>query len=66
MLGKEYKNISMVTLILGAFVLFMVATTVWVVYDVSTGRSCVRTCDHDDNTTPGVAETIKKAIGSTR
>ncbi len=47
MIGGKYKNIVLVTAILGGFVLFMIATTAWVVYDVSKGRSCVRTCDEN-------------------
>ncbi|WP_201353195.1 hypothetical protein [Hydrogenimonas urashimensis] len=45
MIGGKYKNIALVTIVLGGFVLFMIVTTAWVVYDVSKGRSCVKTCE---------------------
>ncbi len=45
MIGGKYRNVVLVTLILGGFVLFMIVTTAWVIHDVSKGRSCVRTCE---------------------
>ncbi|SFP37818.1 hypothetical protein [Hydrogenimonas thermophila] len=45
MVGGSYKNIVLVSIILGGFVLFMIITTAWVINDVSKGRSCYRTCD---------------------
>ncbi|BDY11877.1 hypothetical protein [Hydrogenimonas cancrithermarum] len=41
----EYKNIALVSVILGGFVIFMIVTTAWVINNVSKGRSCYRTCD---------------------
>ncbi len=58
MIGGKSANIVLVTVILGGFVLFMIVTTAWVIYDVSKGRSCVRTCD--DN------RTSKRIIPSSR
>lgn len=44
-LKKEYKNIYLVAVILGAFILFMGITTIYVINDVTNNRSCVKTCD---------------------
>ncbi len=41
---KEYRNIYLVSAILAAFVLFMIVTTYWVIKDVTSKRSCVKTC----------------------
>jgi hypothetical protein len=41
----EYKNIYLVSAILAFFVAFMAISTYVVVKDVTSGRSCVRTCD---------------------
>ncbi len=45
MIGGQYKNIVLVTAILGGFVLFMIVASAWVINDVSKGRSCYRTCE---------------------
>ena len=42
--NKEYKNIYMVAAILAAFVLFMIVSTYIVIKDVTSKRSCVKTC----------------------
>lgn len=44
-LSKEYRNIYLVSAILAAFVAFMAITTYVVIKDVTSSRSCVRTCD---------------------
>ncbi|BCD60183.1 MULTISPECIES: hypothetical protein [unclassified Nitratiruptor] len=45
--NKEYKNIYLVTAILAAFVVFMIITTIWVIMDVTSKRSCVKTCSYE-------------------
>ena len=45
MIGGEYKNIVLVGLIIGGFLLYMAFTTFWVVGDISKNRSCIKTCD---------------------
>ena len=42
--NKEYRNIYLVAAILAAFVVFMVVSTIWVIKDVTSKRSCVKTC----------------------
>ena len=59
MIGGEYRNVALVTIILGGFVLFMAVTTAWVVYDVSKGRSCVKTCDKKEK--PGTKEKVTES-----
>ncbi len=43
--SKEYRNIYLVTAILAFFVAFMAISTYVVIKDVTSSRSCVRTCD---------------------
>jgi len=45
--NDEYKNIYLVTLVLALFVAFMALSTYVVIEKVTSGRSCVRTCDPD-------------------
>jgi len=44
-LSGEYKNIYLVSAILAFFIAFMAISTYVVVKDVTSSRSCVRTCD---------------------
>ncbi len=41
---QEYKNIYLVGAILAAFILFMIVSTYLVIKDVTSKRSCVKTC----------------------
>ncbi len=43
--SKEYRNIYLVSAILAFFVAFMAISTYVVVKEVTSSRSCVRTCD---------------------
>ena len=44
--NKEYRNIYLVTFILALFVLFMIVSTYIVIEDVTSKRSCVKTCQN--------------------
>ncbi|RUM67316.1 MAG: hypothetical protein DSZ05_02865 [Sulfurospirillum sp.] len=55
MIGGQYKNIVLVGLIIGAFLLYMLISTYWVLGDISNNRSCVKTCD-----TPITKGTVKE------
>ena len=44
-ISNEYKNIYLVSAILAFFVAFMAISTYVVIKDVTSSRSCVRTCD---------------------
>ncbi|BCD68297.1 hypothetical protein [Nitratiruptor sp. YY09-18] len=44
--NKEYRNIYLVTAILLAFIIFMITTTYFVIQDVTSKRSCVKTCQN--------------------
>lgn len=43
--GGKYKNIVLVALIIGGFLIYMGISTFYIMGDVSKNRSCVRTCD---------------------
>ncbi len=45
MIGGKYKNIVLVGMIIGGFLLFMAFSSVWVVDKIEKNRSCVKTCD---------------------
>jgi len=45
MIGGQYKNIVLVGLVIGGFLIYMLLTTFWVVGDISKNRSCIKTCD---------------------
>ncbi len=45
MIGGQYKNIVLVALVIGGFLIYMFLTTFWVIGDISKNRSCVKTCD---------------------
>ncbi len=45
MIGGQYKNIVLVGLVIGGFLIYMFLTTFWLIGDISKNRSCVKTCD---------------------
>ncbi|NPA83714.1 MAG: hypothetical protein GXO38_04490 [Epsilonproteobacteria bacterium] len=45
-MSNEYKNIYLVAGILTLFIAFMAVSTYIVVQEVTSNRSCFRTCDH--------------------
>ncbi len=45
MFGGKYKNIVLVGAIITALFAFMAFTWFYVIEDINTGRSCIKTCD---------------------
>ena len=45
MIGGKYKNIVLVGTIIAALFAFMLFSWFYVIKDINTGRSCVKTCD---------------------
>lgn len=56
MMGGKYKNIVLVSAIIAGLFAFMAFTWFYVIEDINTGRSCIKTCD-----TPITKGALKKA-----